>query len=102
MPKTHANSSQIMKKASVTGKHMHTTKVKKTILPTVAIMLSKGGKILLPFDLLKKSGKIRGESLYLAPQTCGFRLLHFTLELQTPHLKQRQNPSQFTSARRNA
>ena len=31
----------------------------------------------------EKGDRIRGEALHLAPQSCGFRLLRFTLQLQT-------------------
>ena len=34
--------------------------------------------------LLEKGDRIRGEALHLAPQRYGFRLLRFTLQLQTP------------------
>ena len=36
--------------------------------------------------LLEKGDKIRGEALHLAPQSCGFRLLRFTLQLPTPNV----------------
>ena len=36
--------------------------------------------------LPEKGDRIRGEALHLAPQSCGFRLLRFTLQLQTPNI----------------
>ena len=36
--------------------------------------------------LQEKGDRIRGEALHLAPQSCGFRLLRFTLQLQTPKI----------------
>ena len=33
--------------------------------------------------ILKKDDRVRGEALYLAPPSCGFMLLRFTLQLHT-------------------
>ena len=51
-------------------------------------MLPNGGKILPPFYLLNKGGKVRGEALYLAPRpvASGFTASPSGSRLHTEHL----------------